>query len=292
MARRMRRCVSLLVTAAVLSVAPARALAGPWTPEPGHGYAKVWLKWLYGIGYHAGDGQTYDYGAYNELFLSGYGEVGVAPSFGLWLHAPVLQTFTLEDPRTGESETHVYPGDSTFGARWRFAKIDRFVGALEASIKPPLAPARPVQVVYGTDAGNPEIGRLRVGSGVWDVGATLLLGYAWDRVYTSASIGYLLRTDGYDDVLTWTAEIGAQLGTRWSGRLRIGGVHPIVREDLARSESPSGIGNGTRYTSIALEGEYMLVDRWYLGLTLEGGLFAVARQTGGLPVSIFVAMRF
>lgn len=41
-----RRGTCLIAVAlALVALAPARAAAGPWTPEPGHGYLKLWLKW-------------------------------------------------------------------------------------------------------------------------------------------------------------------------------------------------------------------------------------------------------
>src|SRR5690606_25305860 len=58
---------------ALVVLAPAsEAAAGPWAPEPGHGYAKLWLRYLYGFDYRAGDGTTYGYGAYHEASLSVY----------------------------------------------------------------------------------------------------------------------------------------------------------------------------------------------------------------------------
>jgi hypothetical protein len=59
----MRSAVALV---AVLAW-PVGASAGPWTPEPGHGYGKVWVKWLYGFGYHAGDVERYLRGGRRRL---------------------------------------------------------------------------------------------------------------------------------------------------------------------------------------------------------------------------------
>jgi hypothetical protein len=42
-----RRSAIVVVVMALLSV-PSQAEAGPWVPEVGHGYAKLWMKWLYG----------------------------------------------------------------------------------------------------------------------------------------------------------------------------------------------------------------------------------------------------
>ena len=288
------RARAICSVACVLSLAlvPERAAAGPWTPEPGEGYAKLWLKWLPGFGYHAGDGETYDYGAYHELFLATYGEVGLADGLAVTWHTDLVRFFSLADPRTGEAETHVAPGDPAVGVRWRFLAADRFVMAIEASARAPLATGDDVQVVYADETGNPEIGALRVGSGVFDFTGLVSAGYGWDRVYVAGGAGWLARTSGYDHAFLWTAELGGTFGPTLSGRIRFTGHHPIRTGDDARDESPSGIGNGTSYVGIALEGEWQFTDAWYLGLTLEGGMVAVRRQTGGPVISPFVATRF
>ena len=286
-----RSLAALALGAAVLMPA-ASAAAGPWTPEPGEGYAKLWVKWLPGFGYHDGRGDTIDYGAYHELFVATYGEVGLADGLALTWHSDLLRTFVLEDPRTGASETHLAPGDPALGLRWRFLSLDRFVAAVEASARVPLAKDDDVQTVYAAEGGNPPIGALRVGSGVFDLTGLVTAGYGWDRVYVSGGAGWVARTGGYDHALVWTAEAGMSFHEDWSGRVRASGYHSVRTGDEPRDESPSGMGNGASYTGLALEGEWQFVERWYLGLTLEGGLFAIRRQTGGPVVSLFVATRF
>ena len=289
-ARARRTLFAALVAAlGALFVARPVAHAGPWTPEPGHGYAKLWLKWLPGFGYHAGDGATHGFGSYHELFFSGYGELGIAPRVALTLHAPFLQSYCLEDPRSGTVSSHVGVGDPALGVRWQALKLGRFAGALELRVRAPLGEREPVQTVYGTDAGNPAVGELRIGAGVWDLEADLDFGYGWDRVYLAGAFGAIARTGGFDDVIVWSAEIGARFSDHWSGRVRLHGYHSVRNGTEPRAESPSGTGNGTTYTGFALEGEWTFVPKWQLGLTFEGGLLGVRRQTGGPVVSVFLA---
>jgi len=284
---------ALLACAALISLGASHAAAGPWTPEPGHGYAKLWLKWLPGFGYHDGAGDTVSYGAYHEVFVNAYGEVGVVDGFSLWLHAPLAQTFVLGDPRPGGgTDVVVGPGDPTLGARWRFLRLGRFVASLDAGFGVPIATSRPQAPVFASDAPNTEIAQLRIGSGVFRGQAGVSLGYGWDKIYASGSIAYVLRSGGWDDVLTWTAELGARFSAAFSGRVRMTGWHSAVRGQAPRTESPSGINNGTGYVGAGIEGEWQFVPRWYLGLTLEGGLVYVLRQTGGPVVSVFVATTF
>lgn len=276
------------------ALTPGRALAGPWTPEPGHGYAKAWLKWLPGFGYHDGAGETTAYGAYHEFFLSVYGDVGVAPGLALSLHAPLLQAFVLGDPRPDGDGTRAFvgPGDPTLSMRYRFVRAGRFVAAVDAGLRVPTATARPRATVYAATEGNPPIAELRIGSGVFGVPVGVSAGYGWDRVYVAGSAQVVVRTGGWDDVLTWTAEVGGRFSERWSGRARAVGWHNVVRGTAPRTESPSGINNGTSYVGFGLEGEYGFAPGWWVGLTLEGGVVAIRRQTGGPVLSLFVATRF
>ena len=280
------------VAALVIAVPPSPAMAGPWTPEPGEGYAKVWLKWLPGFGYHGGDGETHDYGAYHELFVNAYAEIGVVDSLAAWIHAPLLQTFTLTDPSTDETDVHVSFGDPAAGLRWSFLSMGRFVFALDGGVRAPLANGDPVQIVRARAAPHDEIGALRVGNGAWDFSAGLGAGFGGDGYYLALGGGYIARTNDYDHDLYWTAEGGLRFLERWATRLRLTGRHPLGNGSAPRHESPSGIGNGTSYVGFALEGDYEVVDRWHLGVTFEGGLAAVRRQTGGPVISLYGATKF
>ncbi|MCA9606125.1 MAG: hypothetical protein KC619_11050 [Myxococcales bacterium] len=289
-----RRTPLLLAFALTWSVASV-AHAGPWAPAPGEGYVKLWLKYLPGFWFMDGQGQTHDYGGYHELFLSTYAELGLVDRVALVLHAPILESFHLEDPRDGSYQSHLTPGDPTLSLRWQFLSIDRFVAAAEVGVRAPFARPGPVQTFYGTDEGNPVLGALQIGTGVWDVPATVAVGYAWDTVYLAASAGYILRSGGYDHVITWTAEGGATLEAQWGVRGRITGYHSIdvwFGDRAPPHLSPSGIGNGTTYIGFSVEADYQLQPNYFVGVTLEGGVAAITRQTGGPVISLYFAHRF
>jgi hypothetical protein len=284
----------MLATVALLAVSaslPSRAAAGPWTPEQGHGYGKIWFKWLPGWSYLDENGESTDLGAYHELFLAAYGEVGVLDWLAVTVHTDLVRVFVLEDPRTGEDEAHVAPGDPAIGVRARLLQIDRFVASAEAYVRAPLATGDPVQAVYADEPMNAEIGALRIGSGAWDVGLSLSAGYAWDHFYLAGSGGYVIRTGGYDHAIGWTIEGGGTVD-RLGIRVRLTGLFPIDTGSAPRHSSPSGIGNGTRYAGFAVEGDYRIEESWYVGLTLEGGLFAIERQAGGPVISVYGAAKF
>jgi hypothetical protein len=287
--RRGRTVAALLIFLAL----PGTAQAGPWTPSPGDGYAKLWLKWFYGIGYHDAAGHTTDYGRYNELFLATYGEIGAADGFAVFWHTDLVRIFTLDDPVSGR-ETHATPGDPAIGVRWRFLQADRYVMAFEAAVRAPLADDDRVQEVHSAEGDGQRIGFLRIGAGVWDFATSLHAGYAFDRVYVAGSVGHILRGDGYDDVFTWTAEVGARFGERWSGRLRLTGHHALDENRAPYDESPSGIGNGTSYTGAAVEVECEVVPDGWVGFAIEGSarIIEIERQSGGPVVSVYGATRF
>ncbi len=293
--RRMRKYGALGLVFALLVGPVSAAHAGPWVPEPGHGYVKVWFKYLYGFSFRDGAGEGYDYGGYHELFVSTYAELGIAPQLGLVLHAPLLQTFYIEDPRDGSYTAYLNPGDPTLSLRWQFLTIDRFVMGAEAGVQAPFARPGPVQTLYGTDEGNPEIGALQLGTGIWDVPLSVSAGYGWDTVYVAASVGYRLRTGGYDHVLVWSAEGGATVGPHFGVRGRLLGYHSIgvwFGDRAPGHLSPSGIGNGTTYVAFAVEADYQIETNYWLGATFEGGLGGLTRQTGGPVVTLYFAHRF
>ncbi|MCC6750194.1 MAG: hypothetical protein IT371_21180 [Deltaproteobacteria bacterium] len=289
--RRSVRGASLLALAvfATLIVHGRHADAGPWVAAPGHGYAKLWMRWLAGSGYHDGEGRGQSLPLYHELTFSGYAELSVAERLGLWLHAPMLQSFFLRDPRSGRIGSHVTVGDPQLGLRVAALRRGRLALAVEAGVRFPLAPAREVQEVYSTEEGMPRLGDLRIGAGVWDVQWGLALGYSWRRFYAAGSAGYLLRTRGYAHAALWTAEGGVSFLRPFAVRARLTGRHPLPVGDAPLSESPSGVGNGTSYVGLALEGDWRFTSHLALVASLEGGLGAVRRQAGGPVISLGVA---
>lgn len=295
-------CATAMAIALVL--APTTVQAGPWTPEPGHGYLKLWVKALYGFGYVDGAGRMHEYGDYGELFLSGYAEAGIADGIALALHAPFYEGFLLEDPRTGALGDHHTIGDPTLGLRLRLVRADRFVAALELGVRQPLAPSGERQTVYGTATGNPAIGALRIGSGAFDVPLALSAGYAWDDFYLAGAMGAVLRiaTPGVrdlDQALTWSLEGGGTFAGGMSLRVRVRGEHALPTGDpLGRHESPSGVGSGTSIGGFAVEADWPVAREGaspttWMGVTAEGGIPGLlARQTGGPVLSAYVAARW
>ena len=292
----MLRITLVLLTLVSLTVClPTAAQAGPWVPKRGDGYFKTWVKWLPGMGYSDGDGQQQDYAGYHEAGWSFYLEAGLGHNLAAYVHLPLLQIYVVRDPASDESTAHVFPGDPGFGIRWGALQRGPFVLALETSMRLPMARSGPEQDIMGPDAGSAKIGKLQVGSGVvdvtWGVSAGLSLPAS---AYVAASIGYILRTGGYDHDLIWTAEGGMPFAQSFNTRFRLTGRHPLPvgDDDVPYHTSPSGIGNGTSYVGLAAEVDYRFPCGWVTGLSLEGGLFAVKRQSRGPVISLYLARAF
>ena len=226
----------------LLSVMEGTVLAGPWTPEPGGGYAKLWVRWHWGfLDYADGQGDLIDIGDYQEVFFSTYGDVGLTDGLALFWHSDILRLMVLEDPRDGQTSRHAAPGDPLVGLRWRWLQVDRLVFSLEGAIRAPLARSRVVQAVYAQAAPHERIGGLRVGAGVWEVNTKVWVGYGFDIWHLAGAVGYQWRASGFDDRVSWIAEAGVNFSPAWIGRLRVGGAHSLDENGAPPSESPSGM---------------------------------------------------
>jgi hypothetical protein len=290
------RWLLVLVVAAGIVSSASRAEAGPWTPAPKRGYVKAWARWLPGFGYRDGGGEKRDYGSYHEVSLNLYAELGLVEGLALTLHAPLVQLFVLEDPRSGGSTTHVLPGDPAVGLRWRFLS-GWLTAALEAAVRFPLASSDDLQPVFADEPNEPDptarIGALRGGAGVFDFPLGVAFGHGWRGGFVEGSVGMILRTGGYKHDVYWTLAAGLDFSASWRGRVRLSGRHATgLGGDAPKHDSPSGIGNGTGYGGFALEIDYKLDERWAIGAVLEGGLFALRRQTGGPVINLAISTTF
>lgn len=286
----------LAAVTVALSLFAAPAEASPWAPEQGHGYAKIWMKYLLGFGFVDSEGNTSDYANYHELFVASYGQVGLGAGFAFWWQSDLVRTFYLRDPVDSRRRAHVASGDPAIGASWQFVARDRLAMSLSFGVRAPLAEANPVQTVYSrspNDAGEFEaLGELQLGEGAWSTSTKLELGYAFDTWYLAGSLGYAIRNRGYDDRFTWSLEAGLNFRPKLRGRIRVSGAHSLRFGTAERVNSPSGLGNGVSWAGVSLEGEYEFVDDSFVGVSLEGGLGFLRSQTAGPVISLYLANQF
>ena len=290
----MKNLAALAVVFCVLS--SSSALASPWAPERGHGYAKLWMKYLLGFGFVDSEGDASDYASYHELFVASYGEVGLGAGFAFWWQSDLLRTFYLRDPTEGRRRAHAASGDPAAGVSWQFFASERLAMSLNVGVRAPLAEPDPVQTVYARNANESgefeALGELRLGEGAWSVSTKVEVGYAFDTWYVAGSLGYAVRNRGYEDRFTWSVEAGLNFRPRLRGRLRLSGAHSLGNGSAPRANTPSGLGNGVSWAGASLEGEYEFADDSYVGVALEGGLGFLRSQTAGPVVSLYIANQF
>jgi hypothetical protein len=288
--------LALAALLACLALGPADAWAQAWVPEPGAGYVKGGIRWLPGLGHHpvADDGPApfvtvpQPFGAYNELFVVVYGELGVAPGVAAFLSAQALRIFVVPDPRGGATQVHVSPGEPQLGFRFKLVRHRRFALALEAHVRAPIGSGRPVQPIYAAAQGHEEIGQLTVATGVWEGGATLVAGLGFDRLWLVAGVGLTAAGGGWDRVLEWYVKLGRPLKRDWEVRVRLAGRHPLGDGEARYHNSPSGIGNGTRYLALNAEFVKHFERGPSFGLSVSGAFATSMRQTSGPVVQVFL----
>jgi predicted RNA-binding protein YlqC (UPF0109 family) len=294
---RRRALLSAGIVAVIMALA-GTGQAGPWVPDRGHGYAKVAIRSLPGFLYAPGPTEDepfpepQPYGSYFEGSLSSYAELGLGHGTALLVNWDAVRVFVLEDPRDGQSQVHVVPGDVASGIRVVIGRRGRVVSAIETWFRFPVAPGEPVQTVYGTAEGTPWLGALQVGTGVWEGEAHLSLGAGFERFYLAASAGIAGRGGGFDSLFLWTAELGSPLGRGVNGRVKLNGRHPLGDGTAPYGQSPSGLGNGSRVMSFAVELDLPLQKSWVLALGFAGALGPVARQTYGPVFNLGLATTF
>ncbi|MDP3277005.1 MAG: hypothetical protein Q8Q09_17570 [Deltaproteobacteria bacterium] len=285
--------LSIGVTLALSVLAPRDAVAGPWVQAPGHAYIKMWARYLPGFSYFDGNGTRFDYASYHELFFSTYAEVGLARGVGVSLHLPIAQIFALSDPSINRTQIHATVGDPTVAMRFELLRYRRALLSVEAGLRLPVATGEVVQPVISAREPYVPVGGLRIGNGTADVSMTLHGGVLFRHWYTAGSIGAVYRNNGYDPAATINLEAGTQLlKGRLGLRARVGAYLSLPWGTAPRHDSPSGMGNGTRYWGFAVEADYRVARNWALGLSFEGGAGPIRRQTGGPVINLYAAAQF
>ncbi len=272
-----------------LIVLIAPVIGGGWTQPAGEHYLKLWMRWQAADGFLAGhrdaESSLRPIGNYNEVFLNAYGEYGLTPGITLVAHWPMLTSFWMSDIN---DYSYVGVGDPSAGLRLGLIQ-QKVVAALQVTGTAPVAKSSIRQPFRDTDTGE-QIGFLRVGAGVWDLETRLQTGMGLTRGHIGAEAGYRWRSKGYHPVFSWSGEGGYAFSQRFYGTIRFVGVRPVGSSSAPLDDSPSGIGNGTKYTGFSMEIDWKRSDHLSVGFVLEGG-FTYSRQTGGPVLNVYLAWR-
>jgi hypothetical protein len=285
--------LALLLIACLL---PGVATAQAWVPEPGHGYVKGDLRWLPGLGYHPTEPSgpapfatvPEPFGSYHEVFVELYGELGIAPGVAASLSTQGLRLFFMGDPRSGVTQVHASFGEPELEFRFRILQRGPFVLTVDARVKAPTGNNRSVQPVIAAAEGHEQIGNLRISSGAWEAGGGVHAGLGLPRLWLTAGVSLIGASGGWDRVIEWYIKLGRPLKKRWEVRLRLAGRHPLGDGTAPYHDSPSGIGNGTRYLAFTAEWVHRLERGPGLGFSVAGAFATSMRQTSGPAVTLFV----
>lgn len=191
------------------------ALAQAWTRDQGRGYLNVSLN-------HVASSEVYGASlepqvlatTYRQVTLGVYGELGLVDR---WLTLSVSAEL-LRHNSLAEQATALGLGDARVGL-WTglvTAPLRLTVGVL---VGLPLGDSSPSASEGATLRERALTASLPLGDGELDVQPTVVAGYAFGgggsawplRHYTSASVGYWIRTLGRADALAWQAELGTQI---------------------------------------------------------------------------------
>ncbi len=284
----MRATVFVAVWMALLPL--SALLGGGWTQPAGGGYAKIWLRWQAADGFlngHHGPGNNRKpIGNYNEIFLNAYAEYGLAARLTGVVFWPFLTSFFMSDVNDFS-----YTGTGDPGVGLRLGLVQRrWVLSVQVLGTLPIANADLRHPFFDTDTGA-KLGELRVGAGTWDVEPRLQTGIGWDNAHLGGEIGYRFRSDGFHTVFSATAEAGYRLHRRVYGTVRVVEVRPVGTASAPLDNSPSGIGNGTKYFGFSMELDWRRGEHFSLGLVGEGAL-SYSRQAGGPVFNVYAAWRW
>lgn len=253
-------CRALLVALllAPLLLAPDVAQAKAWTQPEGDGYAKVWLRGIFGGDAFLADGEIAESGGYADVSLRHYVEYGLTDKWTLLTYGAPAGFASYGD------ESSAYVGPLAVGLR-RGLTDGPFQVAAEAhyGYAPPvgdddLAPAGSALRYFPTVDTHFAVGELQAG-------------YGFDWGWTVVSAG--VQWNSNDDVDT--AVIGlAQLGVKLSRTVYLD-VHLVPYEPLGDVEETNVAGTGqTRYLGFGIGASWWVTDSVGLSASFDGAAYA------------------
>ncbi len=250
-----RRALAIL---AVSLLYPATAHAMAWTQPAGKGYAKMWLRGIFGNHAFKADGSIVPVAGYQDVSVRYYVELGLTDK---------LTAVTWGTPAGWSRYDHTnlgYVGPLAVGLRRGFFD-GRFRMAVEA------------QYGYTPDIGEENIAKL--GTGVsylpqvrtqFAVGE-LQAGYSFDWGWAVASGGLRWNSRvGVDSVAQGFVQVGWQLTETVSAN-----VHAVAYEPFGPVEDTNVAGTGqTRYVGVGLAASWWVSPGWGLSAGVEGAPYA------------------
>ncbi len=262
------------LVACALVVWAARAHAGPWTREAGHGWVGTGWSRIAASSVYAGDGTTLPIAPYEQNLWSVYGELGLVSR---WLTTTLESTLVRDNAEGGAHTTGM--GDWRFGA-WSGVVVRPVQLALGATVTVPIGSPTPRDV---------QAGRLPLGSGEFSLDMRAALGWSWPggrrwplRHYFVVEAGYW-RRQIFADSFVYRVEVGVQLPWRVVERLwiigRVLGVESFAPASRVAPD-PTGLGEGFTVAAPGVEGVVRLWRGLAVGVGFETAVRARAVAAG------------
>lgn len=283
-------CVSL----ACLAVGAQEASAQAWIREAGSGFVDLSVRTLSGDEFYDRRGDSEPLAStYRQTSLGLYGELGLIDR---WLELTVSGEALRRNELEGQGVTSGL-GDFRLGL-WSGLSQEGPV-KLSLGVILGLPTGDPSPSVSGSAEDAELVARsLPTGDGEFDVEPNVTLGASFGggrwplRHYLVASLGYQVRTKGFNDALSYRLE----LGTRWPvGFLER--VWLIARvqglESLGEPSSSAfvGLGDGVTFTGVGVSMAVELGGGFGASLSAESAVRA-ENIISGIPVSASVHYTF
>jgi hypothetical protein len=239
-------------------LAPATALAGPWTRDAGHFFLSTSYLRIAARNFYGPDFSIVPIRPYEQQLASFYGEVGV---ISRWLTVAVDGVAYRHNELIGQGYTQGV-GDWRVGA-WSGLVIRPFRLAVATTVGIPFGDAHPSAGPYGTVAQRQLANSLPTGDGEYNVEWRVSAGYSFGRYrryplshYVIGEVGYWLRTGGIADSFVYRLELGTQLPYKVVDRfiliLRLNGVESFASNAQAAANQ-TGLGNGVTFVATGIE---------------------------------------
>lgn len=274
--------VLVLLSLALSSISSAN----PWTRRQGGSYTSVSLTHLATSNFYAPDSSRIPIRPYSQQTVDLYSEVGIVDR---WLTATLGGTLYRRNGLKDQGATHGM-GDVRFGL-WSGLLQNPLHLAIGFTLGAPSGDAMP-NAPDPTDIEAQGIARsLPTGDGEWDMEVNVSVGHSVlagaFNLYGLAQLGYWLRTNSIADYFTYRVEGGVNLNKPIIDRvwllIRMYGQEPFSSMSSASTTGFSGLGEGVKHTSIALE----LYTRLWQGLGFSFGVSGAPRASNlpsGIPL--------
>lgn len=275
--------ILLLVCLFVPSVASAQA----WIAEPGSGYVELGGRLVSGDQFYDSEGESQPLAStYTQTTLNFFAQTGVIER---WLQLTAAGEIYRRNELENQGATSG-PGDLQVGA-WIGLLQDHHNVALGVRVGIPTGDPDPE-----VESDNPQVqiiaASLPTGDGEVDITPMLAYGTSFGGAswplqhYLTASFGYQIRTEGFQDALEYRLELGTRLELSVLDRVCIktafSGLEPLGAVD---GNGFSGLGSGVTYTAFSVG---FAVDIWSgfgMSAAIEGA-FRARRIIGAAPVSL------